>query len=90
MAGEEMIRCLSCNALVPRYPCPRCRTDKRNKNLALAVIRRDGRCWSCDTTENLEAAHIIPKAQGGGDTMDNLRTECFARNRTGRCKKVVK
>jgi 5-methylcytosine-specific restriction endonuclease McrA len=81
-----MIRCMVGNHLIPRYPCPVHRTDKRNKQVSKAVIARDQRCWSCGTTQNLEAAHIIAKAQGGSDSLTNLRAECFARNRTGRCK----
>ena len=83
-----MIRCIypGGSHLVPRLPCPTHRHDRRDKQLALAVIARDKRCWSCGTTERLEAAHIIAKADGGDDTMQNCRAECFARNRTGRCK----
>ena len=81
-----MIRCGICNTLVPRYPCQRCRPDKRNTTIARAVIARDKRCWSCGTTSNLEAAHIIAKRDGGADTMSNLRAECRARNRTGVCR----
>lgn len=81
-----MIRCMVGNHLIPRYPCPIHQTHKRDKAVARAVIARDGRCWKCGSTENLEAGHIIPKAQGGGDTMSNMRAECFALNRTGRCK----
>jgi 5-methylcytosine-specific restriction endonuclease McrA len=80
-----MIRCLSCNTLVPRYPCQRCRTDKRNKQVAKAVIARDGKCWRCGATQNLDSAHIIPKAHGGPDTMQNQRAECASYNRGGRC-----
>ena len=83
-----MIRCFypGGSHLVDRSPCAIHKQGTRNKQLALAVIARDKRCWSCGTTERLEAAHIIAKAAGGEDTMANLRAECFARNRTGRCK----
>jgi len=85
-----MIRCTACHQVIPRYPCQRCRTDKRDPRIARAVIARDGRCWACGTTENLEGGHIVAKAHGGPDTMANMRAECRARNRTGRCKGEVK
>lgn len=81
------LRCLVGNHLIPRYPCPVHRTDKRSTVLARAVIARDGKCWRCGTTRNLEAAHIVPKALGGADTMANMRAECWALNRTGRCER---
>ena len=80
-----MIRCLVGNHLVARYPCPIHRPDRRNKQIARQVIARDGRCWKCGATENLEAGHIVAKADGGQDTMANMRAECFSLNRTGRC-----
>lgn len=83
-----MLRCLIGNHLIVRYPCPIHRPDKRNYSLARAVIARDQRCWYCGATTGLEAAHIIPKAQGGPDTLANMRTECRARNRTGQCKPI--
>jgi 5-methylcytosine-specific restriction endonuclease McrA len=81
-----VIRCSRCLQLVPRYPCQLCRTDRRDKKVAKAVITRDGRCWKCGTTENLEAGHITPKALGGSDALSNQRAECRSLNRTGRCK----
>jgi 5-methylcytosine-specific restriction endonuclease McrA len=80
-----MIRCLVGNHLVPRYPCSVHRTDRRDKRVAKAVIARDGKCWRCGATQNLDSAHIIPKARGGPDTMQNQRAECSSYNRGGRC-----
>jgi 5-methylcytosine-specific restriction endonuclease McrA len=80
-----MIRCSYCHVLRVRLPCP-CGGNKRDPRIAKAVIARDGRCWACGTTENLEGGHIVAKAHGGPDTMANMRAECRARNRTGRCK----
>ncbi len=83
-----VIRCTyeGANHLIRAFPCPIHRGDKRDKKLALAVIRRDKVCWRCGTTENLEAGHIIPKERGGADTMSNMRAECRALNRKGVCK----
>jgi hypothetical protein len=83
-----MIRCSRCLQLVPRYPCQQCRTDRRDKQVAKAVIARDGRCWKCGTTQNLEAGHMsgYEKAKTGQDDPRFMRAECRSLNRTGRCK----
>lgn len=79
------IRCAIGNHLVPRYPCPIHKPHRRDKQVALAVIARDKRCWKCGTTERLEAGHIVAKADGGADSLANMRAECWNLNRTGRC-----
>lgn len=33
-------------------------------------------CWACGDTLRLERAHIVPKAFGGQDTVDNLHILC--------------
>lgn len=49
------------------------------------VLERDGfRCRYCGRSApevKLEADHVIPKAQGGDDSMDNLITSCYDCNR---------
>ena len=83
-----MIRCTSCHQVIPRYPCQRCRTDKRDPRIAKAVIARDKRCVYCGTTERLEAGHKrgYDKAITARDSLDTMEAQCFAYNRTGRCK----
>jgi hypothetical protein len=45
--------------------------------LRMAVLRRDGfRCVVCDATEDLTADHVIPEAQGGETTFENLQAMC--------------
>lgn len=49
------------------------------------VMKRDGfacaRCRASGLGIKLEVHHIIPFAQGGSDTLDNLQTLCFECNR---------
>ncbi|WP_420810750.1 HNH endonuclease [Haliangium ochraceum] len=56
--------------------------EKRNKRAR--VIARDGaRCWLCG---NLPAPgewtldHVVPKSEGGGNQVENLRGACRACN----------
>lgn len=45
------------------------------------VLRRDGhRCQYCGTSENLTIDHVIPRAQGGRDTWENLVAACVPCN----------
>ena len=83
-----MIRCLVGNHLVARYPCPIHRPDRRNKQIARQVIARDGCCVHCGTTQNLEAGHKrgYDKRITGIDSLATMETQCFAYNRTGRCR----
>ncbi len=51
-----------------------------------AVLARDGpRCTApgCGATSFLEVHHVVPRASGGGNGMENLRTLC------GRCHRFV-
>jgi len=45
-------------------------------------VRDNGRCRACGMTdwESLQADHIIPRARGGKDTLDNLQTLCYVCN----------
>ena len=41
------------------------------------IFRRDNNtCLYCGTRENLTLDHVLPKAQGGRDSWDNLATAC--------------
>lgn len=48
-----------------------------------AVFERDNyRCVYCgDASLHLEVDHVVPKAQGGSDSLDNLVTACRSCNR---------
>ncbi len=50
--------------------------SSRNKTLVENAIKRDGKCMLCGTTEGLAVHHIIPIADGGTDTIDNMITLC--------------
>jgi 5-methylcytosine-specific restriction endonuclease McrA len=40
------------------------------------VLKRDGCCVRCGSTEDLEVDHVTPVSAGGETTPDNLRTLC--------------
>lgn len=47
----------------------------------LKVFRGDNfRCKMCGTSETLTVDHIIPRIEGGGDTLGNLQTLCQSCN----------
>jgi len=48
---------------------------------ALVWERDDGRCVSCDATEDLQFDHVIPVARGGGVAPENLQVLCGTCNR---------
>lgn len=56
-----------------------------SKKIRFSVFKRDGfTCGYCGKTPPavvLEVDHIIPKAEGGKDGLDNLITACFDCNR---------
>lgn len=56
-----------------------------SKKKRFEVFKRDKfRCLYCGRTPPqvvLEADHVVPRAEGGPDTMDNLATSCFDCNR---------
>lgn len=41
-----------------------------------AVLERDGACVLCGSTERLEVDHIVPRSEGGGHGLENLRALC--------------
>jgi len=53
----------------------------RAKYLALCrrVIERDGhRCVACGQSQGLTPHHVLRRARGGSDTMENLASVCVA------------
>ena len=47
---------------------------------AAKVKRAQPYCSVCGATEDLTVDHIVPKARGGSDEPDNLRTLCRRHN----------
>jgi 5-methylcytosine-specific restriction endonuclease McrA len=42
-----------------------------------AVLVRDNlTCYRCERTDNLTVHHLVPRAEGGGDSLRNLITLC--------------
>lgn len=51
--------------------------SRMSPSFALGVFARDGyRCVRCQTTADLTVDHIFPRAIGGSDHPNNLRTLC--------------
>lgn len=51
--------------------------DSKRAELRAEVIGRDGeQCRLCASTENLTIDHVVPLAQGGENTVDNLQILC--------------
>jgi 5-methylcytosine-specific restriction endonuclease McrA len=81
--------CLECGRLISRGPrCPTCvkaRQDKHNADTTFyrspewrrlrSVVIRTG-CLVCGTHDHVIAHHVVPRAEGGTDTIDNLRPLC--------------
>lgn len=61
---------------------PPSKRDRKRKGRAAKAFRhivyeRDGyRCVQCGSRRELTLDHVIPKAQGGAHTVDNLQTMC--------------
>jgi 5-methylcytosine-specific restriction endonuclease McrA len=52
-------------------------TTKAWKSLRDAAIKRDGnKCQRCGSSKRLTAHHKLPRADGGLDHLDNLKTVC--------------
>jgi 5-methylcytosine-specific restriction endonuclease McrA len=49
-------------------------------HLKSLCIARDGMCVRCGTDTDLTADHILSKALGGEDNLDNLQTLCRSCN----------
>ena len=60
---------------------PRVTARQRKPSRWKQVFTRDGgKCTLCGSTHALEVDHIIPKAKGGPDTLENLRLLCRSCN----------
>ena len=77
--------CLDCGRLATASRCRICATRRNRTNpyttpiwrqLSLVVIERGGACVKCGGTFMLSAHHVIPRAEGGPDTPENLETLC--------------
>ena len=77
--------CLDCGRLANKSRCRICLSVRNRTNpylrpewrkVARAVTARDGRCVRCGSTHYLSAHHVIPRAQGGPDTPENLVSLC--------------
>ncbi len=52
--------------------------DRRWQRLRKLILHRDPICAICDRQASTDIDHIIPKAQGGEDTEENLQGLCHA------------
>ncbi|MGH8592341.1 MAG: HNH endonuclease [Gammaproteobacteria bacterium] len=50
----------------------------RWRKLRLLVLARDPICHACKRNPSSDADHILPRAKGGSDTLDNLQGLCHA------------
>jgi hypothetical protein len=83
---DLMLRpCLVCGRLAQRSGCRICTTKRSRTNpyttptwrqLSLAVVERDGACVRCGGSFVLSAHHLIPRAEGGLDALENLEAVC--------------
>lgn len=70
-----------CDALEPRAGKAPERMTNMNANISKEtrkqVYRRDGwRCALCDSTRYIQIHHVIPRGEGGPNTVQNLITLC--------------
>lgn len=49
----------------------------RNWDAARRKVEAEGRCRRCRRTENLQAAHVIPRSLGGGMNADSVIVLCL-------------
>lgn len=73
--------CLDCGRLTHGSRCPSCRNASPYptaewRRVARNVTARDGSCRLCGGTNRLSAHHVIPRAENGSDTPENLVTLC--------------
>jgi 5-methylcytosine-specific restriction protein A len=86
--------CIDCGVLSDQPRCPEHRGRERNgstrawRKKRKRILDRDGhRCTEllgngerCPITTDLHVDHVTPKALGGSDSDDNLRTLCAMHN----------
>ncbi len=73
--------CLGCGRLSTTSRCPSCARQSPYQTqawraLSFAVVQRDGACVQCGSTFMLAAHHVVPRAEGGPDTLWNLEAQC--------------
>ncbi len=72
--------CLICGQLASGSYCDRHRRGgsiRAWRNLRAQAVSRDGhRCVERGATERLAAHHVVPVAEGGVNTLDNLAVLC--------------
>lgn len=60
-----------------------------NKTTRRKVFKRDNnRCLNCGSDVDLTVDHILPKAKGGTDDMENLQTLCLTCNSVKGCRLI--
>ena len=88
--AAHALDCLGCGRLIPRGSrCSRCAEAARPSfrarrgiggwqwaGLRAAVRARDGGCVRCGPRAGLEVHHVVPLADGGSNSADNLVTLC--------------
>ena len=80
--------CLDCGALIQRGSrCRRCTRERRGTSAEQARYRKrvlkatEGACARCGTTENVEAHHLHPLADGGDKNGPGVPLCCDCHNR---------
>ena len=67
--------------------------EKKSNSKRFKVLMRDNfKCRYCGKTSDekeLEVDHVIPKARGGSNNLENLVTSCFECNRGKRDKTLI-
>ena len=73
--------CLVCGRITTGSQCRPCRRASPYqqpawRRLSRHVVSRDEACVRCGSTHCLSAHHVIARAEGGADHVDNLVTLC--------------
>lgn len=59
------------------------RGTRRGREWAAAIIKRDGQCMQCGSTENLEADHILPVSTHPELSLDPSNGQALCRKCNG-------